>query len=262
MRRKIVLAFLAFGVSLMFSGCATMDTINSGLQAVADKIDNATAILQGKNPAYRPKNTDDLKPWEIKKRGDTHYVLDPFFALPGVTSRAEAEKRIVKLLNAIKSKYIAFGRHLTAKSRGCLYVKSSTKGSGINTIFKFSNIQKRCPYEVVLTDHIIGKYTYMQFKAINLKGKWYMVVSNTNAKHVGFLSSILDASRQLSNGLPNYTTPYYNSNISLLINKLSNRAIKENGWEDEFIDINLDSEDERAKEYRDWYVNYMKKAFK
>jgi hypothetical protein len=264
MKSKIGLATIAIGMGLSFVGCATTNSINDTLDAVAKKIHSGTEILRGdRTLGTETKNTDNIKPWEIKKSADNHFVLDPLFALPGATTREEAEKRVSKLLDEIRRGYVNYGEFQTKKSRGCRIWKTTVKGNGINTIFVEADQGSNCSSNMIKrTDEYVCLSSYMQFQVVNIGNKWYMIVKDTNAKSTnifGFLGHAFNQSSKnhaLGRCIPGLT----NRIISKLVVSLSNEAIKNNGWNDKFIDIHIDSKDNRAKEYRDWYAQQMKKA--
>lgn len=277
MRRRVLLVFMAIGVGLMFSGCATMDSLNSSLEVLSKHIDKATATLKGENPDAFSKDSDNLEPWKIKKMSETHYVLDPFFAILNVKTREEASVKAEKLISNISNHWNTFGLYQTVQSNGCSLTKTFTKDNGINTVFYYSYKKERCKTETVLSDKLIGTYEYIQLKVLNLRGKWYIVVNHTNAKNLGLFGMLADAFGKASKditttrdivgnvkevNLPGYVKPIVNYDVSSLIGALGKKIIKINGWSDDFVDVNLDSKDPRAKEYRDWYAKYMKKALK
>lgn len=260
-----MLVIMTIGVGFMFSGCVT--ALQDKLQGVANAIDrpfkplaNALKKLNGNmvDPNNETKSTDNLEPWNIKKSDDTHYTLDVFYALPNAKTLEEANKEIADALNSgvVRVDFIATGEARNKKFSplrgGCKTYWNKIEGTGVNSIFYIYEVRPSCGYG--------GAIRYIQFKALKLGDTYYMVVKKTNAKNASLLGSFRDAFLQVSQ--PGYTPkgfvyPDYNMDLSWLLTALINRRKSK-----DFVDIQLDSKDPRAEQYRELYTDYFKKEMR
>jgi len=261
--KRIILATIAIGASLNFSGCAVQDagqsffnTLDKPFVALNKIIPDPDDVFNSKNIS---KNTDNLKPWKIKASDDSHYVLDPFFALPNAHNLEEAKGQIGNLLDAIRDNFVLSGqvensRLRPLRGRCKLVFSSGTKGTGVNMAFKIKEADY-CGKG--------GTIRYIQFKPLKINGIYYMVVKDTNAKDSNLLSIFKDSVLELranNYNVPGFTQPVYNDGLCKWINQLAKFMIKQKNWSNNFIDVQTDSKDPKANIYRFNFTKYFKKG--
>jgi hypothetical protein len=269
MRRKIVLAVTAIGMSLMFNGCATalqdnvqgvLNTLDAPFVPIAKALDSSYDATFGANSLS--KSTDNLEPWNIKSSEDTHYMLDAFYALPTAKSKDEAKRQIKEVLSSISIAFKRWGnaennRLMPLRSRNgmCDWVYKTDIKDGVFAYIK--EVEPSCGSG--------GTYRYIGFVPKKINGIYYMVVGNTNAKNNSIFSSFHDAAITVNQNGYNqngFITPEYNSQISYTVTALIDKIAKVKNQLDKYVNIQLDSKNPYARKYRDNFSDYFKKALK
>lgn len=236
MKRRVMLGIVAqIGVATLFTGCGLIAS-----QKMSE-------------------NTDSLKPWEIKSSKETHYSMDPLFAITEVTSKEEAEDIANKLIEKASTDFMTATilQQEKKESRGSHYKM-------IGTFTHVPGVQRR--FILRETDIKFGTsiVQYVEFKIAQVGSTYYLVIANTNAKNVSFFSNVADvfiaqsrASQTAGGGSADGSLREMEAqfNWEILSYLLPSMITKKPS---NFIDIHTDSKDSRAEEYRNIFVRYFR----
>lgn len=236
MKRRVMLGIVAqIGVATLFTGCGLIAS-----QKMSE-------------------NTDNLKPWEIKSSKETHYSMDPLFAITEVNSKEEAEVIANKLIEKASTDFM-IGTILQQEKKD----SSGSRYKMIGTFTHVPGVQRRFTLRETDMKFYQTIVQYVEFKIAKVGTEYYLVIANTNAKNVSVFSTVADvfiaksradqaAGGGGANGSIREMEAQFNWEIlSYLLPSMINKKPSN------VIDIHTDSKDSRADEYRNIFTKYFR----
>jgi len=257
--RKLGTVCILIAASLMMSGC--ISTVDRFAMKIADAIPDPDQAFSLKNNS---KNTDNLQPWKIKKSNSDHFILDAFYALPQAHTRAEAKEQIAKLLGHSKGKWVLQATWNEGDANKLKHRKRLHPNWVFMAFFEGQGDKTKLVIKEKWLANEGYKIQYIKFKPLKINDIYYMVVADTNAKNVGFLGITADVFREAwhdPNGLKTNKDhmSYGNRKVCKSFVQAANATIKRYHWEDMFVDIHLDSKNQKAEKYRKIFVDFFRK---
>lgn len=272
--KTFLLKMLSIGaITLIMSGCAASSISDPSKQNLS------LADLMGRE---KMKSSENLEPWNVKRSGDTHYMLDVFYVLPNAKTQEQADERLSILLDLIIPRMVIDvaldDKKMKERTVNYGFVKLAINKEGLKKIFvhySYDVINPQYAQGAVkaggVTDY--AKRSYIGFKTVLINGSYYIVVEDTNARNIGIFSGmkenmvdVIDAKKtydpvtnrtitHLSQAIKNTDK---NKELSSLISNAAKEQIRARGLSGEFIDVQTDSNDDKATMFREKFVQYFR----